>query len=112
MLEKLRHGDNLLALYEHQAAAAEIVAAYREGTARSQSHKQVLTAMRDTIVRQLAQGVFVSKHLRIGAVDVRSRGLNPSQEQALRAAVAAEQGVRLVDERKSAEPHFHLTIEP
>ena len=58
----------------------------------------------------MARGVYVSKHLSAGAADVRSRGMTPAQEKALRAAVAAEPGVQLLDERGSAEPHFHLDL--
>ena len=59
---------------------------------------------------QMAQGIFVSRHLRSGAADVRSRDMTAAREAAFRAAVAEEAGVVLLDERRSAEPHLHLSL--
>lgn len=110
MYEKLAHGDDLLKLYENQAAVLEIRAVYRSGVARRVPKSVLVKSLRKTIAAQLARGVYVSRHLSAGAADVRSRGMSASQEQAIRAAVAAEPGVQLLDERGGAEPHFHLDL--
>lgn len=110
MYEKLAHGDDLLKLYENQAAVLEIRAVYRSGVARRVPKSILIKSLRKTIAEQLARGVYVSRHLSAGAADVRSRGMSASQEQAIRAAVAAEPGVQLLDERSGAEPHFHLDL--
>lgn len=110
MYDKLAHGDDLLKLYENQAAALEIRAVYRSGVAHRVPKSVLVKSIRKTIVTQMAHGVYVSKHLSAGAADVRSRGMSASQEQAMRAAVAAEPGVQLLDERSGAEPHFHLDL--
>jgi hypothetical protein len=36
--------------------------------------------------------------------------MTPARVQAFRAAVAAEPGVILIDERDAAEQHFHLSL--
>lgn len=110
MYDKLKRGDDIVALYENKPAALEVRAAYRDGAARSLSRKRQIRAMTAVIEAQMARGVFVSKHLRSGAVDVRSWDMTPAMEQALRDAIKKEPGVSLMDERSSAEPHFHLSF--
>lgn len=110
MLEKLAHGEDIVALYENKAAATEIRAVYRDSAGVRQPKKQLIRAMRDVINAQIDRGIYVSRHLKAGAADVRSRDLKAPQEAAFRAAVAAEPGVILLDERGSAEPHLHLGL--
>jgi hypothetical protein len=109
MLEKLEHGDDLLALYD-KGPALEIRGAYREGKARHLAKKRLVRAMRDVILAQIGRGTYVSRHLQAGAADVRSIGMTPARLQAFRAAVAAEPGVTIFDERDAAEPHLHLNL--
>lgn len=110
MLQKLAHGEDIVALYENKAAATEIRNVYRESTGVRQPKKQLIHAMRDVITAQIDKGVYVSRHLKAGAADVRSRDLKAPQESAFRRAVADEPGVILIDERSSAEPHLHLGL--
>ncbi|MEI7894003.1 MAG: hypothetical protein WCI05_12995 [Myxococcales bacterium] len=110
MVEKLAHGDDLVALYENRQAVVEVRDAYRDATSKGLSRKRVVHAVRDCIGAQVARGVFVSKHLKSGAADVRSFDMTPAHEAALRAAVSEEPGASLIDERTSAEPHFHLAL--
>jgi hypothetical protein len=110
MLEKLAHGDDLVALYENKAAVTEIRNIYRESAGTRQPKKQLIRAMRDAIVAQMDKGIYISRHLKAGAADVRSRDFKAAQEAAFRAAVADEPGVVLVDERSGAEPHLHLGL--
>ncbi len=110
MLEKLAHGDDIVALYENKAAATEIRNLYRDGVGVRQPKKQLIHAMRDAITAQMDKGIYVSRHLKAGAADVRSRDLKAPQEAAFRHAVADEPGVILIDERGSAEPHLHLGL--
>jgi hypothetical protein len=109
MHEKLEHGDNLLALYE-KSLANEISSAYREGRKRHFSKAKQIAAIRDVILAQIKRGLYVSRHLQAGAADVRSINMTPARVQAFRAAVAAEPGVILLDERDAAEQHFHLSL--
>lgn len=112
MISKLDHGDDIEALYEQKAACREIIAAYRAASGEGKKKRRVgvMERVRAVIDAQVARGVYVSRHLQSGAIDVRSRGMNAAQEKALRAAVAAEPGVSLLDERESVEPHFHLNL--
>jgi TusA-related sulfurtransferase len=110
MLEKLAHGEDIVALYENKAAATEIRNLYRDASGVRQPKKQLIHAMRDAITAQMDKGIYVSRHLKAGAADVRSRDLKAPQEAAFRHAVADEPGVILIDERGSAEPHLHLGL--
>lgn len=110
MLQKLKHGEDIVKLYENRRAASEIRDAYLTGVAEKWTKKRIVRAMRDVILQQIARGVYVSKHLQAGAADVRSRDMSVEQEAAFRAAVSAEPGVTLIDERRSAEPHLHLSL--
>ena len=109
MHEKLEHGDNLLALYE-KALATEIQAAYRDGVKRHFPRPKQIIAIRAVILAQIKRDLYVSRHLQAGAADVRSINMTPARVQAFRAAVAAEPGVVLLDERDAAEQHFHLSL--
>ena len=109
MHEKLDHGDNLLALYE-KALATEIQVAYRDGVKRHFTKPKQIAAIRAVILAQIKRGLHVSRHLQAGAADVRSINMTPARVQAFRAAVAAEPGVVLLDERDAAEQHFHLSL--
>jgi hypothetical protein len=110
MVGKFRHNDDVAALYENRAAFAEIEKAYQDGKAARQSRAAIERAIAAVIVAQVARGIYISKHLQFGAVDIRSRGMTPDREAAFRAAVAAEPGVVLLDERTGPEPHFHLSL--
>jgi hypothetical protein len=110
MIEKLRHGDDILALYENKAAATEIRDAYRDAMAKGRPRKAVQKALTEVIQAQIGKGVHVSKHLLSGAVDVRSWGMTAPLEKALKQAIKDEPGVTLLDERNGPEPHFHVNL--
>lgn len=110
MLDKLKRGEDIMAIYENKEAAREVRAVYRDGAAKNLPRKRLLRAITEVIEAQMARGVYVSKHLRSGAVDVRSWDMTPAMEQALKEAIKKEPGVTLMDERGSAEPHFHLSF--
>ena len=109
MLEKLQHGEDLLTLYD-KAPALEVRDAYREGVAKHHRKPQLVRALREIIEAQMHRGTYISRHLQAGAADVRSLGMTPARLQALRAAVAAEPGVTVLDEREAAQPHLHLSL--
>lgn len=100
MYDKLVRGDDLRKLYLNAAALAEIVQAYN---ATRGSRTRAVGAMTQVIKQQVARGVYISRHLRGGGVDVASAGMTPAQQKAFRSAVAAAK-VELIDE----EDHFHL----
>jgi len=110
MYDKLVHGDDIVALYENKAAATEVRNAYQNAVAKRLKRKATIRAMREVIEAQMTRNVFVSKHLKANAVDVRSWNMKGRLEQALKEAVKAEAGVTMMDERDGAEPHFHLNL--
>ncbi len=110
MYDKLVHGDDVLAIYENKAAAMEVRNAYRDAVAKKLKRKATIRALKEVIEAQMARSVYVSKHLRSGAVDVRSWNMKGKLEKALRDAVKQEPGVTMMDERDGAEPHFHLNL--
>lgn len=108
MFGKLARGSNLVRLYRNRRAARAIQNAYRSGRRLKRSRAEIVGAMAGVITNQVDQGVYISKHLLSGAVDVRSRNLSRADRRALRQAVAAERGVRVLEEHKP--PHFHLSF--
>jgi hypothetical protein len=110
MYAKFKRGDDVDSLYENQAALREIKSAFLLGRKARKPALQVIKMMVAVIDAQVARGEFISKHLQFAAADVRSRGMKPAHLAAFRAAVAAESGVTLVDERDAAEPHLHLSL--
>lgn len=110
MFEKLAHGEDIVALYEHKQAATDVLNAYKDAKGKGQRKRELIKIIKGVIDGQIAQGLYLSKHLKSGAIDVRSRDMTPEREKAFRAAVAEEPGVHLIDERKSAEPHLHLSL--
>ena len=110
MYEKLVHGDDIVNLYENKAAATEVRNAYQDAVAKRLKRKATVRAIREVIEAQMSRGVYVSKHLKANAVDVRSWNMKGKLEQALKDAVKAEAGVSMMDERDGAEPHFHLNL--
>lgn len=109
MLDKLESGEDLVKLYARKDLVREILAA-RERAARDRLGRDAtLRRMAEVITRQVEAGQFISHHLAFRAADVRSRGLTPAQEAALRAAARAE-GITVVDERESVAPCFHLGL--
>lgn len=110
MFDKLKRGDDVVALYENKAAATELRNAYRDAVARGEKRKGTIRAMREVIDAQIGRGTYVSKHLKSGAVDVRSWNMDGALEKALREAVKQEPGVTLMDERDGPEPHFHMNL--
>jgi hypothetical protein len=96
-------------LYRNTEAAHEIKRAYDLAAGRRKRYPEIVAAMAAAIRLQMAQGVFISPHLKGGAVDIRSRTMNARAKAALRDAVATFPGMRLIREEKTP-PHFHLEL--
>ncbi len=96
-------------LYRKTEAAKEIKKAYQRAAGERKRHPEIIRAMAATIRAQIARGVYISPHLKGGAVDIRSRNLRARGKAALVDAVAGFHGMRLIREEKMP-PHFHLEI--
>ena len=69
----------------------------------------MIDALADVLRAQMDRGVYVSAHLRAGAVDVRSRGMSAADKRAFVAGVEEVGGAEVIEE--STPPHFHVEIE-
>jgi hypothetical protein len=109
MYELLRLGADLSRIYKNRAAAREITAAYQTGRDKGLSPRAMIDALADVLRAQMDRGVYVSAHLRAGAVDVRSRGMSAADKRAFVAGVEEVGGAEVIEE--STPPHFHVEIE-
>ncbi len=107
MYKKLRAGSRLR-IYKNDAAIAPLRKTYDLGRRKRWSRKRIVDKMASIIQGQCDRGVYISRHLRANAFDVRSRGLSRKQKRAFRAAVKHVGGVKVIEE--SRPPHFHLEL--
>lgn len=106
MYEKIRRGIRLTRLYRNYDAASEIQNAYRRN--RRRGRRPTVRAMAAVIRAQIGRGVYISRHLRASAADVRSRNLSRRERHIFREVVRDEGGVSLLQEGRP--PHFHLQL--
>lgn len=92
-------------LYKNKEAAKQIYDSFKSGRRLGLSNAQIKTRMKEVIDEQIAEGIYISKHLKYGAVDVRSRILTPAQQD-LFMSVAAQYVESILLEKHP--PHFHL----
>jgi hypothetical protein len=109
MYKMLRLGGDVLRLYRNKEAVREVKRAYDAGRAAGKAPDDVVASMYSVIQRQIARGVYISAHLRAGAVDIRSRDMSSADKKAFAAAVTEAKGVTLLEE--STPPHFHLQVD-
>jgi hypothetical protein len=107
MKHKLDLGESPRRLYANKRAAAEIENAYLWGRKTGMDGEQIVDTMASVIDRQIDAGTYISRHLKEGAVDLRSRDLSSAEKVAVRQA-AKSLGARVMLE--STPPHFHLEI--
>lgn len=104
MYGKLAGGDDL-SIYKNQTAAQEIRQAYDDGVVAGRTQDEVIEGMEKVIEAQISQQVYISMHLRQGAVDIRSRDMsNTEKEKFIQAATGIASSIIL----ESTPPHFHL----
>lgn len=104
MYNKLAQGDRLT-IYRNQKAAQQIRKAYDSAKRSGNSRKEIISAMTEVISLQTKAGVFISKHLKAGAVDVQSKTMSPDEKAAFQEA-AKETATSVLLE--TLPPHFHL----
>jgi len=108
MYRLLTLGTDIVALYKNKSAAQEIRTLYLRGKSRREPEATIVRAMSAAIRRQITRGVYISAHLRAGAVDVRNRDMTVTERRAFKSCVAHAGGISLLEEHKP--PHFHLQI--
>jgi len=109
MHELFRLGADVTSLYRNKMALGEIKRAYDEARSSARPTSAVIAAMTEVIRRQMDRGIFISAHLRAGAVDIRNRDMTTSEKRALIEAVGEVDGVTALEE--SRPPHYHLQVD-
>ena len=109
MYELFRLGADVINLYRNKSALREIQRAYEDGRTAARPAAAVVAAMAEVIRRQVERGVFISAHLRAGAVDIRNRDMTSTEKRALLDAVSEVGGVSALEE--SRPPHYHLQVD-
>lgn len=104
MYRKLEGGDDL-SVYRNKKAVAAIKKAYNDAKTAKKSETEIIKAMAEVIEEQVKKGVYISRHLRAGAVDIRSRDMSAKQKQAFRKAA---KGIAKSIILETIPPHFHL----
>ncbi|HEY0867629.1 MAG TPA: hypothetical protein VGE01_09625 [Fimbriimonas sp.] len=108
MRTKIALGENLTKLYANKTAVKEVIYAYEQAKAAGYGKEDVTNAMAQVIEQQVDQGVYLSNHLKEGAVDIRTRDLSYREKLAILQTVKQIPGMRALDE--STPPHIHLDV--
>lgn len=109
MYKMMRLGGDPLRLYRNKEAAREIKRAYDQARSAKKSPDDIVTDVHAVIQKQVARGVYISAHLRAGAVDIRSRDLGRNEKKHFSASVTEMKDVQMLEE--FTPPHFHLQID-
>ena len=109
MYEVLRLGGDIVRLYRNKVAARELKRTYDLARLQSRSPGETVEALAAALRAQMERGVYVSAHLRAGAVDVRSYDMSPADRRAFVDGAREVGGAEVIEE--SAPPHFHLQLE-
>jgi len=109
MLRNLERGDDVVRGYANKRAAAAVRDAWQAARREGLDAGERLARLTEVIAGQVARGDYVSKPLREGAVDVRSSDMSEA-ERAVFKRLARKLGVAVVDESRTATPHFHLNF--
>ncbi|MGS1078415.1 RHS repeat domain-containing protein [Pseudoxanthomonas beigongshangi] len=104
MYGKITSGEGL-GLYRNRDAAREIQSAYDNAVRSRATPEATMAAMTRTISDQMSNGVYISKHLIEGAVDVRSRDMSGAERTSFRQSATGIADTVLLE---TANPHWHL----
>lgn len=109
MYDKLARGENVVAIYANKSAARAIRRAYRAGRKDGLDEHAVIGKMTDVIRDQVARGIYISRHLEAGALDIGARGMSSADRKRFK-RIARRHGARVLDETRTRRPHFHVTF--
>jgi hypothetical protein len=107
MYKMIKLGADIVRLYKNKEAAREIKEAYDKASGKPP--EAVIEAMYGALKDQQRRGVYISSHLKAGAVDIRSRTMSAADKRAFERSVAEVGGMRALEESKP--PHYHLELE-
>lgn len=106
MYAKLVGGDSL-SIYVDQTAAKKIKEIYERGVKEKKEKEALVKEMKEEIEKQIGKGVYLSKHLKKGAVDIRSRDMTSSEKEAFKKAAKDVADSVILE---TIPPHFHLQL--
>ena len=106
MYGKLSGGDQLT-VYSNQVAAKEIKKAYDDAVVAKKSKLDIISDMKSVIDSQIAKMIYISKHLKVGAIDVRSKVMTTAEKTQFKSAAA---GIAIKVILETTPPHFHLSL--
>lgn len=104
MYSKLSAGDKLT-VYKNQSAATKIKKAFVDGGNAKKSKADIILDIKSVIDDQIKKGIYISKHLKKGAIDVRSRDMTRDEKETFKKAA---KGVAVTVILETTPPHFHL----
>ena len=105
MYGKVRAGASILGTYGRRAAARDLNVAYH---AARRTGTDAVAAMARVIQQQVQRGIYISRHLVAGAVDIRLRSMSARERRVFRHVVRSEPGVSAIAETRP--PHWHVTF--
>jgi hypothetical protein len=106
MYTKLEGGDTL-SVYANKTAVADIKKAYDDAKTAKKSKDEIIAAMKDVIQGQVDKKIYISDHLKEGAVDIRNNDMSADDKKKFVEA-SKEAGITPLEE--TIPPHFHLEI--
>lgn len=98
-------GGDKLTVYKDQTSAKSILNAYDAGVKAGKSKTEITADIKDEIDDQIKNGKYISKHLKKGAVDIRSRDMTAAEKTHFKTAAA---GIATTVILETTPPHFHL----
>ena len=104
MYGKLVAGSKLT-VYRDQTSAQAIRKIYDDGVIAAKSKSVIVSEIKAEIDSQISNGKYISKHLKKGAVDVRSRNMTLTDKAHFKTAA---KGVATIIILETRPPHFHL----
>jgi hypothetical protein len=110
MYHKLSIGARYRRLYKKKELAEEIRQTFRRGRRARLRRGAIVAKMAEVIRTQMARGNFISEHLRMGAVDLRSRNLRFGHKVVLESTVRQLRGLKLNREERRP-PHYHMEVD-
>jgi len=94
-------------IYKNSSAAKEVYDIYNnaeKGTAKS----KIVADMEEKITEQIGNQNYISKHLKSGAVDIRSRDMTDEEKNTFKKVAKPYASVIILEIKP---PHFHLSLQ-
>ena len=106
MYGKLSGGDKLT-VYKNQVAALQIKKAYDDAVEYKKTKNKIISDIEKVIEKQIKKQIFISKHLKEGAIDIRSGDMSSDKKDKFKMATKGF-ATRVILE--TIPPHFHIQL--